>query len=71
MSFSFFQPKANLGANTNDPNLKMFVLDDLYKKPIARHPRYRNLIAALRKQFYWPNLKTKDAKCIYKCLQCQ
>jgi hypothetical protein len=37
--------------------LKLTVLDEVHKKPYYGHPGYQKTITALRKLFYWPNMK--------------
>jgi hypothetical protein len=39
--------------------LKLIVLDEVHKKPYSGHPGYEKMITALRKLFYWPNMKVK------------
>lgn len=49
----------------------MLVLQEMHKQPYAGHPGYQKMITALRKQFYWPGLKTDLFDYLSKCLECQ
>ena len=43
----------------------------MHKPPYAGHPGYQKMITTLRKQFFWPNLKTNLVDYLSKCLECQ
>ena len=32
-------------------------MDELHKRPYSVHPRYQKMIAMIRKEFFWPNMK--------------
>jgi hypothetical protein len=49
----------------------MTILDELHKKSYFGHPGYQKMITALRKQFYWPNMKNETTEYLSKCLDCQ
>jgi hypothetical protein len=55
----------------NCDDLKRFIMDELHKRPYTCHPRYQKMIAATRKQFYWPGLKKDIAEYLAKCIECQ
>jgi len=37
--------------------LKLLILNEMHKNHIPRHPIYQKMIASLRKELFWPNLK--------------
>jgi hypothetical protein len=51
--------------------LKLTVLDQVYKNPYSVNPRYQKMITTLRKLFYWPNMKGETTKYLAKCQYCQ
>jgi hypothetical protein len=51
--------------------LKLTNLDEVHKKPYSGHPGYQKMVAALRKLFYWPNMKGEIEEYLSKCLDCQ
>ena len=51
--------------------IKLFILNEMHKPPFASHPRYQKMIIALRKQFFWPGLKSELVDYLSKCLECQ
>jgi hypothetical protein len=55
----------------NYVDLKSRILDELHKKPYSSHPGYHKMITALRKLFYWPNMKSETTEYLSKCLDCQ
>jgi hypothetical protein len=61
--------KETYGHNSID--LKLVILNELHKNSYSGHPRYRKMITSLRKQFYWPNLRTETTSYLSKCLDCQ
>jgi hypothetical protein len=52
-------------------DLKIFILDELHKRPYFGHPGYQKMISATRKQFYWPGMKKNVAEYLAKCIECQ
>jgi hypothetical protein len=54
-----------------DDNLKRLIMDELHKIPYTGHLGYQKMIAATRKQFYWPGLKKDIAKYLAQCIECQ
>jgi len=55
----------------NYTKLKTMILDKLHKNPYFGHPRYQKTITALRKLFYWPNMKGETTGYLTKCQDCQ
>ena len=52
-------------------DLKLFILNDMYKPPYAGHLGYQKMITALRKHFFWPRLKENLVDYLSKCLEFQ
>ena len=50
---------------------KLFIMNEMYKPPFAGHPGYQNMVTALRKQFFWPSLKTNVIEYLSKCIEFQ
>ena len=55
----------------NVPKVKLLILDEFHKTPYSRHLGYQKTIAMLRKEYFWPNMKTEVAEYIPRCLECQ
>ena len=55
----------------NVPKVKLLILDEVYKTPYSGHPGYQKTITILRKEYFWPNMKTEVAEYITMCLECQ
>jgi hypothetical protein len=55
----------------NYVDLKLVILNELHKNPYSGHPGYQKMITTLRKQFYWPNMKSETTDYLSKCLDCQ
>jgi hypothetical protein len=51
--------------------LKVIVLDKVHKKFYSGHPGYQKTITALRKLFYWPNMKGEAVEYLARCQDCQ
>jgi hypothetical protein len=51
--------------------LKLTILDEVHKKPYSSHLGYQKTITALRKLFYWPNIKGEIAEHLARCQDCQ
>jgi hypothetical protein len=43
------------------------IFNEINKNPYS----YQKMISVLRKQFYWPNMKTDTTDYLVKCLECQ
>ena len=55
----------------NVPKVKLLILDEIHKTPYSGHLGYQKTITMLRKEYFWPNMKTEVAKYIARCLECQ
>ena len=55
----------------NVPKIKLLILDEIHKTPYSGHPGYQKTITMLRKEYFWPNMKTELAKYISRCFDCQ
>ena len=55
----------------NVPKVKLLIIDEIHKTPYSCHLGYQKTITKLRKQIFWPNMKTKVAEYISRCLECQ
>ena len=54
----------------NVPKVKLLILDEIHKTPYSGHPSYQKTITMLRKEYFWPNMKTKLAEYISRCFEC-
>lgn len=55
----------------NSADMKHLILDEIHKKPYSSHLGYLNIITTLKKDYYWLNMKTRVAKYLSRCLECQ
>ena len=55
----------------NVPKVKLLILDEIHKTPYLGHPDYQKTITMLRKEYFWPNMKTELAEYIARCFECQ
>ena len=55
----------------NDLEIKLFILNETHKPPFAGHPGYQKMVTTLRKQFFWPGLKSDVVEYLSKCIECQ
>ena len=55
----------------NVPKVKLLILDEIHKTPYSGHPGYQKTITMLRKEYFWPNMKTELTEYIARCLECQ
>ena len=55
----------------NVPKVKLLILDEIHKTPYSGHPGYQKTLTMLRKEYFWPNMKTEVADYIARCLECQ
>ena len=53
------------------PKFKLLILDEVHKTPYSGHPGYQKTITMLRKEYFWPNMKTEVAEYIARYLECQ
>ena len=52
------------------PKVKLLILDEIHKTPYSGHPGYQNTITMLRKEYFWPNMKTEMAEYITRFFEC-
>ena len=55
----------------NHLEFKLFILNEMHKPPFAGHPGCQKMIAALRKQFFCPGLKSDVVEYLSKCIEWQ
>ena len=55
----------------NVPKVKLLILDEIHKTPYSGHPGYQKTITMLRREYFWPNMKTKLVEYIARCFECQ
>ena len=55
----------------NVPKVKLLILDEIHKTPYSGHPGYQKTITMLRKEYFWPNMKTELVEYITRCFECQ
>jgi len=55
----------------NSEEIKLLILNEMHKKPYSGHPGYQKMITMLRKEFYWPNMKSEVAEYLGRYLECQ
>ena len=53
------------------PKVKLLILDEIHKTPYSGHPGYQNTITVLRKEYFWPNMKTELTEYIARCYEFQ
>ena len=52
-------------------DIRKMVLKEMHNVPYARHSDYQKIVAAVRKQYYWPGMKNDVAKYIARCMEYQ
>ena len=45
----------------NVPEIKLLILNEIHKSPYFGHLGYQKMITMLRKDFFWPNMKSEVA----------
>ena len=53
------------------PKVKLIILDEIHKTPYSGHLGYQKTITMLRKEYFWPNMKTELAEYIARWFECQ
>ena len=53
------------------PKVKLLILDEVHKTPYSGHLGYQKTVTMLRKDYFWPNMKSEVAEYIARCLDCQ
>ena len=51
--------------------IQLFIMNEMHKPPFVGHPGYQQMVTALRKQFFWPGLKSDVIEYLSKCIECQ
>ena len=41
----------------NIPEIKLLILNEVHKSTYSGHPGYQKMIAMLRRDYFWPNMK--------------
>ena len=49
---------------------KMF-MKETHDVPYIGHSGYQKMVAAVRKQYYWPSMKNDVPEYINRCMECQ
>ena len=52
-------------------DIRKMVMKETYDVPYVRHLGYQKIVAAVRKQYYWPGMKNDVAEYIARCMECQ
>ena len=55
----------------NVPKVKLSILEKIHKTPYSCHMGYQKTITMLRKEYFWPNMKTELVEYIARCFKCQ
>ena len=51
--------------------LKKVILREFHAKPYSGHPGYQKTLTAVKRYYYFPNLKTGVSEFVAKCFDCQ
>jgi hypothetical protein len=51
--------------------LRSLVLKEMHNVPYVGYPGYHKTIAAIRAQYYWPEMKKDVVDFIVRCMECQ
>ena len=51
----------------NVSETKLLILNETHKSPYSGHPGYQNMLSMLRKEFFWPNMKSEVAEFLARC----
>lgn len=55
----------------NDTKLKRFILKEAHKSSFSIHPGATKMYQYLKKDYWWPGMKTKIAEFVARCIVCQ
>lgn len=55
----------------NCSELKNLILREFHAKPYSGHPRYQRMLTAVKKFYYWSNLKKEVVELVARCLDFQ
>lgn len=50
--------------------LKKVILRDFHVKPYSSHPSYQKTLTAMKKFYYWPNIKRDVVEFVATCFDC-
>ena len=56
---------------SNDGELKKVILREFHAKPYSGHPSYQKTLIAVKKFYYWRNLRRDVEEIVARCLDCQ
>ena len=51
--------------------IKLFIMNEMHKPPFTGRLGYQKMVTSLRKQFFWPGLKSDVIEYLSKCIECQ
>ena len=54
-----------------DTKLKRLILEEAHKSRFSIHPGSTKMYHDLKRNYWWPNMKTEIAEFIARCLVCQ
>ncbi|GAU51168.1 hypothetical protein TSUD_412030 [Trifolium subterraneum] len=55
----------------NDVDLKRLILEEAHKSGFSIHPGSTKMYHDLKKNYWWPNMKTEIAEFVSRCIVCQ
>ncbi|GAU47719.1 hypothetical protein TSUD_285060 [Trifolium subterraneum] len=55
----------------NDAELKRLILEEAYKSGFSIHPGSTKMYHDLKKNYWWPNMKTEIMEFVSRCIVCQ
>jgi hypothetical protein len=55
----------------NDPELKRLILSEAHKSGFSIHPGSTKMYLDLKRDFWWPSMKTEIAEFVARCIVCQ
>jgi hypothetical protein len=55
----------------NDQELRRLILDEAHKSSFSIHPGATKMYQDLRKEYWWPGMKTDIAEFVARCIVCQ
>ncbi|GAU47914.1 hypothetical protein TSUD_404670, partial [Trifolium subterraneum] len=55
----------------NDADLKWLILEEAHKSGFSIHPGSTKMYHDLKKNYWWPNMKTEIAEFVSRCIVCQ
>ncbi|MCI19158.1 retrotransposon protein, partial [Trifolium medium] len=55
----------------NDEDIKRLILEEAYKSGFSIHPGSTKMYHDLKKDYWWPSMKTEIAEFVSRCIVCQ